>query len=200
MGKRVCAKVGLIGHGDQTFEGFVGLETSAGTAGIGDMHIRLCAAPSPARSGDTWVSAGWNSLEAHAVPHVNSGFFPRPFAFFYWGTDLNQSVLEMDVRVAGGTLHGVLKKYFWGTLKGQTELHPSRLREEPQAGRHLERPLNPCLYRTNERCGEINVILSELYLHQLITLSQAFVLGALECVGDNGGKKEAVVFDLEPLV
>lgn len=44
------------------------------------------------------------------------------------------------------------------------------------------------------------MILSELYLHQLITLSRAFVLGALECVGDNGGKKEAVVFDLEPLV
>lgn len=43
----MCANVGLIGHGDQTFEGFVGPETSVGAAGIGDVQVSLLAAWSP---------------------------------------------------------------------------------------------------------------------------------------------------------
>lgn len=43
----MCANVGLIGHGDQTFEGFVSPETSAGAAGIGDVQVSLLAAWSP---------------------------------------------------------------------------------------------------------------------------------------------------------
>lgn len=47
--------------------------------------------------------------------------------------------------VGGGTFQEVLKKSFQGTPKGQTELHLSYFRE-PQAGGHLERPLNLLLH------------------------------------------------------
>ena len=81
------------------------------------VSVLLCL---QARSGDTRVSAGWNSLEAHAEPRVKSGFLLRPFASFYWGADLNQSILKMVC----GWLVELLKEIILKHLKGQIELHP----------------------------------------------------------------------------
>lgn len=69
----------------------------------------------------------------------------------------------MVCEVGGGTFQEVLKKFFQGTLKGQTELHLSYFRDL-QAGGHLERPLNLLLYGEVKQFIGINSISSDLFI------------------------------------
>lgn len=141
----MCTKVALLGAGTRLLQVFWVLRRSAG---IGDLHTILHGAQRPGMlssySDDCWLSRSVSCTKKKEPVSLQA-------LCFLVGADLNQRL------VRGGTFQEVPNKYFQGTLKGHTELHLSYFRE-PQAGRHLGRPVSPFLYGEVKPFMGINLI------------------------------------------